>query len=74
MPHQTRTEWIAASMGLVFIIIVLCFCAIRIQRMSEVIARKEIEFHQILMIQQEVRDNQQQTIKILRQRLGDPLP
>ena len=67
LSRWVRGEWVAVICGLVTIVVVLAYCAWRLSVVNDVIARKEIEFHQILLIQQELRANQIETLKLLRQ-------
>ena len=60
-------EWLGAAVALLLMTSILIYCAWRLSVVNDVIARKEIEFHQILLIQQELRANQIETLKLLRQ-------
>ena len=68
LSRWVRGEWVAVICGLVTIVVVLAYCAWRLQVMGDFLARQEVEFARIMAIQRDIQQMQHQAIEGARRR------
>jgi hypothetical protein len=60
--HKARAEWLVMAFGLMANVILIAYLGWRMSVINDVVARKEIEFHSIWMVQEELRNNQREML------------
>jgi hypothetical protein len=58
MLSKIRSEWLVMALGLTANVILIAYLGWRLAIINDVVARKEVEFHQIWIVQDELLRNQ----------------
>jgi uncharacterized membrane protein len=62
MLQRVRAEWIAMVFGLLANVILIAYLGWRLAIINDVVNRKEIEFHMIWTVQEELKNNQREML------------
>lgn len=61
-PHKLRAEWLTMALVMIATVILFAYCGWRLAILDDVVKRKEVEFHLIWTVQEELRNNQREML------------